>query len=211
LDIAAMTTSENGHLRPSGAWQDDPSVPLVVLDLASVETYFLVQPLSCLAFERDGAVWCPLISAPAPLDRDEREARACADRLELELAWPQRHPEPVSRAMRVAALAAAHGRGADFMLGMSRLAWGSGRDLDDPGEWEFAAAENGLDAGEASAAAQEGSVWDLQLRDVARALKRLGVVKAPALRWQGQIYSGRQSIAPLLAQSHSSILESPRD
>lgn len=200
--MVGMASSVNSRSRLAAEW-DDPSVPLVVLDLASVETYFLVQPLACLAFEQEGAVWCPLISDPAPLDRDELGARARAERLELELQWPERHPEPVPRAMRVAALACDHGRGADFMLGMSRLAWGAGRDLDDPGEYEFLAAEYGLDTREASTAADEGSAWDRRLHDVAGRLARLGITAAPALRWQGQIYSGNEAIAPLLPQPQS--------
>jgi 2-hydroxychromene-2-carboxylate isomerase len=197
-----MVPSVNSHSRLAAQW-DKQDVPLVVLDLASVETYFLVQPLSCLAFEQEGAVWCPLISDPAPLDRDEPGARARADALQLELQWPARHPQPVPRAMRVAALACDHGRGADFMLGMSRLAWGSGRDLDDPGEYEFLAAEIGLDKREAGEAAQEGSAYDRRLSDVAGRLKRLGIATAPALRWQRQIYAGSRSIALVLAESRS--------
>lgn len=202
-----MTISANSRSRSAGALEDR-SVPLVVLDLASIETYFLAQPLSCLAFERDGAVWCPLIGDPAPLDRDDSVARARAESLELELQWPARHPAPVPRAMRVAALACERGCGADFMLAMSRLAWGSGRDLDDPGEYEFVAAEIGLDVCDAEAAAREGSEWDLQLRDLASGLRRLGVATAPALRWQGRISSGSESIAPLLAGSQSVPLRS---
>jgi 2-hydroxychromene-2-carboxylate isomerase len=197
-----MVRSVNSHSRLAGQW-DDPSVPLVVLDLASIETYFLVQPLSCLAFEQDGAVWCPLISDPAPLDRDRRGAQERAAALELELEWPARHPQPVPRAMRVAALACDHGHGADFMLAMSRLAWGSGRDPDDPVEYEFLATETGLDKREAADAAQEGSAYDRRLADVAGRLKQLGIATAPALRWQGRLHSGSESIAPLLAQSQS--------
>jgi len=197
-----MVPSVNSHSRLARQW-DREDAPLVVLDLASVETYFLVQPLSCLAFEQEGAVWCPLISDPAPLDRDEPGARARAAALELELQWPERHPKAVPRAMRVAALACDHGRGADFMLGMSRLAWGSGRDLDDPGEYEFLAVENGLDRREAADAAQEGSAYDRRLAEVAGRLERLGIAAAPALRWQGQLYAGSEAIAPLLAQPQS--------
>ena len=143
---------------------------------------------------------CPLISDPAPLDRDRAGAQERAGALELELQWPASHPKAVPRAMRVAALACDHGRGADFMLGMSRLAWAAGRDPDDPGEYEFLAAEHGLDAGEAREAAQAGSVYDRRLRDVASRLERLGIAAAPALRWETQIYQGSEAIAPLLAE-----------
>ena len=198
-----MKMSANNRRASVEAWAD-PDVPLVVLDLASVETYLLVQPLACLAFEEEGAVWCPLSSAPAPLDRDRRSAQARADHLGLELAWPQRHPEGVPRAMRVAALACARGRGADFMLGMSNLAWGSGRDLEDPREYEFMAGELGIERHEAGAAAQEGSAWDLELQRVASTLQRLSIVTGPTLRWQGEIYVGSQAVAPVLSQSQSS-------
>jgi 2-hydroxychromene-2-carboxylate isomerase len=198
-----MTASANNHPPLAGAW-GDRGVPLVVLDLASVETYLLVQPLACLAFEQEGAVWCPLSSAPAPLDRDRQAAQARADRLGLELAWPQRHPHAVLRAMRVAALACARGRGADFMLGMSRLLWGSGRSLEDPGGYELVAGELGIEPREASAAAQEGSAFDLELQAIAGNLGRLGITTAPALRWQGEVYMGSQAVAPVLSQSQSS-------
>jgi 2-hydroxychromene-2-carboxylate isomerase len=197
-----MEPSVNSHSRLARQWEKE-SVPLVVLDLASVETYFVVQPLSCLAFEQEGAVWCPLIGDPAPLDRDRARARERAGALELELQWPAGHPKAVPRAMRVAALACDHGCGAEFMLGMSHLAWGSGRDLDDPREYEFLAAEIGLEAREASEAAQEGSAYDRRLREVAARLGRLGIVAAPALRWQGRVYAGSGAIAPLLAEPQS--------
>jgi hypothetical protein len=73
----------------------DPDAPLVVIDLASVETYLLVRALSYLAVERDGALWCPLLSGPASLDLDIDEARIHADRLQLPFVRPQRHPESV--------------------------------------------------------------------------------------------------------------------
>jgi 2-hydroxychromene-2-carboxylate isomerase len=181
----------------------DPRVPLVVLDLASVESYFLAQPLSCLAFEAQGAVWAPLISAPAPLDLDRAGAQRRGDALQLELAWPARHPRPRPAAMRVAALACAHGLGADFMLAMSRLAWGSGRDMDSPDEHEFLAAELGLAFTEVRAAAREDSAWDLELASVAEDLAPLGIKTAPALRWQGQLYLGSEQILALLDDCQS--------
>ena len=50
-------------------------MPLVVLDLASVETYLLVQPLGWLARQSEGTLWCPLASEPAPLDLELDAAR----------------------------------------------------------------------------------------------------------------------------------------
>ncbi len=97
------------------AWTDS-DVPPVVLDLASVETYLLVRPLSGLADERDAAVWCPLTSKPAPLDLDVDAARACANRLEIPFARPEPHPSPVPRAMRLATFPSARARGATFTI-----------------------------------------------------------------------------------------------
>ena len=103
---------------------------LVVMDLASVESYLLVRPLSYLAVEQDGALWCPLLSKPAPLDLDIDAARIHARRLRLPFVRPERHPTPVPGAMRIAALAAARSRGAIFTVRATRLAWSTGADLD---------------------------------------------------------------------------------
>src|SRR5664279_3869612 len=80
----------------------DPDVPLVAMDLASVESYLLVRGLSYLAVEQDGALWCPLLSRPAALDLDTDAARLHADRLQLPFVRPERHPAPVPTAMRIA-------------------------------------------------------------------------------------------------------------
>lgn len=193
----------------------DASVPLVVLDLASVDTYLLAGPLSSLAPESAGALWCPLISEPTPLDRDRNAARACAEGLELPLAWPERHPAAVPRAMRVAALASMRGCAASFMLGMSRLAFGSGIDLEGIGraiDWEridpqhperfLLAVEDdmGMSVQEAASAVLEGSAADVELALTAHRLARAGVSAAPALRWQGTLYLGACAISPALAK-----------
>jgi 2-hydroxychromene-2-carboxylate isomerase len=181
----------------------DPQVPLVVLDLRSVETYLLVQPLTWLAPEQDGAVWCPLASPPAPLDLDREAAGRAAARLQLPIAWPARHPQPVPRAMRVAALACAHGAGVTCIFGMSRLAFGSGADLEEPEQQLLAAEEAGLTAQESTLAARDGAGWEEKLHALARELQELGISAAPALRWEGQLYLGTRAIAPVLARSPS--------
>jgi 2-hydroxychromene-2-carboxylate isomerase len=197
----------------------DPDVPLVVLDLASVETYFLVRPLSGLADERDGAVWCPLISEPAPLDLAVHAARACADRLQIPFVRPNRHPRPVPRAMRLAALAAARSGGAIWTVRATRLAWATGADLDRLGEasgsqdrdteddlegyLELMAEEIGLNVRDAKLAAEEGSQWDLALHSLAGTLAQLGIHSAPALRWQRRLYTGQAAICAALADAAS--------
>lgn len=182
----------------------DPRVPLVVLDLRSVETYLLAQPLTWLAVERDGAIWCPLASEPAPLDLDRETARCLAERLRLPLAWPERHPAPVPKAMRVAALACARGSGATFMFGMSRLAFAGAADLEDPEQYLLGIQETNLTEHETALAAQDKTEWDVELRSLAVQLRELGIARAPALRWHGRLYVGTHAITPVLAQSSSS-------
>ena len=200
---------------------NDPDVPLVAMDLASVESYLLVRGLSYLAVEQDGALWCPLLSKPAALDLDTDAARLHADRLQLPFVRPERHPAPVPRAMRIAALAAARGRGAIWTVRATRLAWSTGADLDrlddgagledpdpedDPeGYLRLMAQEIGLDVADAKLAAREGSEWDVELRSIAGGLSRLGIHAAPALRWQGKLYSGLVAICAVLAEVESSL------
>jgi 2-hydroxychromene-2-carboxylate isomerase len=179
----------------------DPQAPLVVLDLCSVETYLLAQPLAWLAEEQAGAIWCPLASGPAPLDGDRAAAERAAERLQLPLTWPGRHPEPVFRATRVAALACARGFGAACIFGMSRLAFGGGADLEDPEQYLLAVEEAGVTPQEAMLAARAGDTWDARLRVLAQELRQLGIVAGPALRWQGHLHLGTREIAALLAHS----------
>jgi AcrR family transcriptional regulator len=197
------------------AWSSDPDVPLVVIDLASVETYVLVRPLSDLAVERQGAVWCPLISKPAGLDLDVEAARRHVDRLQLPFVRPERHPAPLPKAMRLATFASARGSGAMFTIRATRLAWAAGADLDRLGDQpsvedgeiangledylRLIAREIGLDIEEAKLAMEDGSDWDAQLDQAAGCLAELGIDSAPALRWQGKIYTGLDSISALLA------------
>jgi hypothetical protein len=191
------------------------------MDLASVESYLLVRGLSYLAVEQDGALWCPLLSRPAALDLDIDAARLHADRLQLPFVRPERHPAPVPRAMRIAALAAARGRAAIFTVRATRLAWSTGADLDrlelgagledpdqddDPeGYLRLMAHEIGLAVEDAKLAAREGSEWDVELRSIAGGLSRLGIHAAPALRWRGKLYSGLVAICAVLAEVESSL------
>ena len=196
------------------AWSD-PRAPLVAFDLASVETYFLIRALSAAAAEEDGALWCPLASGPAPLDLDVDAARTHAEKLELPFVRPGRHPAPVPRAMRLAALAAARGRGAIFTVRATRLAWATGADLDLlaeqtarggdddddlQGYLRLIMGEIGVGVEEATRAAEAGSSWDLELRRTATRLAQLGIDSAPALRLDGQLYTGRAAISRAVAE-----------
>lgn len=222
-----MTSPVSSHRRTSlvDRAASDPDVPLVVIDLASVESYLLVRELSYLAVEQDGAVWCPLLSKPSSLDLDIEAARIHAQRLQLPFVQPERHPAPVPTAMRIAALAAARSRAAIFTVQATRLAWSTGADLDrlelgagleeadsddDPeGYLRLMAQKIGVDVSDAKLAAQEGSEWDLELRSIAGGLARLGIDAAPALRWRGRLYTGLAAISGVLAGSESGLVAEP--
>jgi hypothetical protein len=213
-----MTRSVSPHRRASLVDRalSDPDLPLVAMDLASVDSYLLVRPLSYLAVEQDGALWCPLLSNPSSLDLDIDAARVHAHRLQLPFVRPERHPAPVPRAMRIAALAAARSRAAIFTFRATRLAWATGADLDrlelgagleepdsvdDPEEYlRLMVQEIGLDVSDAKLAAQEGSDWDLELHSIAGGLARLGIDAAPALRWRGTLHTGLVAISAVLAE-----------
>jgi hypothetical protein len=196
----------------------DPSVNLVVLDLSSVQTHLLVQPLSWLAAEADGALWWPMLSGPGFLDHDRAIAKRCAELVELPLVWPERHPAPVPRAMRITALACERGRGATAMFSFARLAFGAGADLDrieqGAGLEEFEAEESGdelflegveQDTGltpvETKLAAEQGSDSDAALSLLAVELRAVGISSAPALRWRGQTYLGCRAICSVLLKA----------
>jgi hypothetical protein len=210
-----MTRSASPHRRTNLVEHalDDPDAPLVALDLASVESYLLVRALSYLADEQRGALWCPLLSPPAVLDLDIDGARIHAHRLRLPFVRPERHPAPVPKAMRIAALAAIGSRAALFTVRATRLAWSTGADLDclelggglddaedDPeGYLRLMVQEIGLDVCEAKLAAREGSEGDLEMRSIACGLRQLGIDAAPALRWRRELYTGLAAISAVLS------------
>jgi predicted DsbA family dithiol-disulfide isomerase len=193
----------------------DPDVPLVVIDLASVETYLLVRALSDLAVEEQGAVWCPLISEPARLDLDLEAARRQVDRLQLPFVRPERHPAQLRRAMRLATLASTRARGAIFTIRATRLAWATGADLDRLGDapsvkdrdaedddyLRLIVREIGVEIEEAKTAMEEGSDWDAELDCAAGRLGELGIRRAPALRWHGRVHTGLDAVSAVLADS----------
>jgi predicted DsbA family dithiol-disulfide isomerase len=156
-----------------------------------------------------------LISKPAGLDLDLEAARLHVDRLQLPFVRPERHPAPLPKAMRLATFASARGSGAIFTIRATRLAWAAGADLDRLGEQpsledgeiangledylRLIAREIGLDVEEAKLAMKDGSDWDAQLDRAAGCLAELGIDSAPALRWQGNIYTGLDAISAVLA------------
>ena len=118
-------------------------------DLASPWTYLAAERVD----RRFADVrWQPAIgeALPGRPRRRSRSARAAeerADELQMPLVWPEPQPAAGRSAMRVAALAAEHGRAAEFVLAASRLAFCGGYDIDDPEilAEAAAAADLGLD------------------------------------------------------------------
>jgi hypothetical protein len=201
--MAAPGEQQKSELGYAGTLRDS-RVPLVVLDLASVESYLLLQPLTGLALESAGAIWCPLASDPAPLDLDRESAARVASTVALAVSWPVRHPAAVPRAMQVATLACSRGQGAAVMYALSRIAFGGGGDVDEPKEYLPALKDTDLAAQEARLAAESGSRWEGELRRLALELAAIGIRRAPALRWGGQLYLGSRAIASVLGESPSS-------
>jgi hypothetical protein len=213
-----------GPSQPDGvSILSDPGAPLVVLDLASVETYLLVGTLSRNLPEAGRALWCPLESQPAELDLDHAEADLFAGELHLSITWPGGHWRAVPRAMRVGALALDRGCAPSYMRSMSRVAFGAGMDVDKVSgpieprrshliDFEpYAVAvedELGLSALDVADATQRGSRCDLHLQRVASDLAQLGIVRAPALRLDGEVHIGARAISELLPEQACSWITS---
>jgi 2-hydroxychromene-2-carboxylate isomerase len=142
-------------------------------DLASPWTYLTAERVDRRFAE---VRWQPAVGEALPgardLDRQRGAVEERADELHMPLVWPEAKAAPGRSAMRVAALAAEHGRAAEFVLAASRLAFCGGYDVDDP---EILA--------EAAAAA------DLGLDECLRAageLRRDGPMERAALRLLAQ-------------------------
>jgi 2-hydroxychromene-2-carboxylate isomerase len=155
-----------------------------------VSFYFdLASPWTYLAAERvdrrfADVRWQPAIGEALPGGRDGVALRGAAEEraeaLQMPLVWPEPQPAPGRSAMRVAAMAAEHGRAAEFVLAASRLAFCGGYDVDDPEilAEAAAAADLGLDdclqaAGELR---RDGPMEQAALRLLARGADALPVL-----------------------------------
>jgi len=178
-------------------------------------TFFfdLASPFTYLAAERvdrlfPGLTWSPALTealhAGDPLSvREDREAaQAAAEQraqmLHMPLVWPDEQPADARVAMRVAALAAADGRAAPFVLAASRLAFCGGFDLDDPEVLAEAAAAAGLGLPEVLAAAGDQS-RDGEMEATSLRLLAQGATRLPVLRVGRTLFSGESRIAEAAA------------
>jgi 2-hydroxychromene-2-carboxylate isomerase len=176
---------------------------LFAFDLASVETYFVAG----WVWGRVPAdiAWCPVPLATlgfdsgyGGLDGDRSAAELRARDLQLPLAWPESHPDPVPRAMRTAALAAEVGHGATFMLAATRLAFAGGYSLERDVELlAGVAGVAGLEPHEARLAAEDRE-RDWALKTQAERLLEQGIDRLPALRLSGTLAVGEQAINALV-------------
>jgi 2-hydroxychromene-2-carboxylate isomerase len=173
----------------------------------------LACPFTYLAAERversfDDVAWRPastealrrasLSDDPVQADAVRRAAEERAGALRLPLVWPERFPEAVPAAMRVAAHAADCGRGAAFVLAATRLAFCGGFDLDDPEILAEAAAAAGVVLDDTlHAARDEGR--DGAIEAAGRALLAAGADRLPALRVGRALYWGEERVGEALA------------
>src|SRR6478672_5716713 len=162
-------------------------------------SFDLALPQTYLAAERvdhrfAGVRWQPAYAhvvwgtdvpyADLAVDAQER-----ASSLRVPLIWPDPWPQEVRPAMRAAALACEHGRGAAFVLAAGRLAFCGGFDLGDPEVLAEAAAAAGLPLDACLAAARDVS-RDAPIEAAGRRLAAMGAGALPVLRVGRRLFDG---------------------
>jgi 2-hydroxychromene-2-carboxylate isomerase len=169
-------------------------------DLASPWTYLAAERVDRLF---PGVRWRPVVAdvLPAPDRGGDAERRAVelrAAELRMPLVWPDAWPATGRSALRVATLAAEHGRAAPYVLAACRLAFCGGYDVDDPEILAEAAAAAGLGLKEclqaAGDVARDGPPEHAALR-----LLRRGADALPALAIGRTLYSGEHRLAEAAA------------
>jgi 2-hydroxychromene-2-carboxylate isomerase len=173
-----------------------------LFDLADPFTYLVAERVHR---ELPSARWRPasaaalLRAAPGELagERVRRAAELRARALRLPLQWPDRFPGDVPAAMRAAAHACERGRGPEFVLAASRLAFCGGFDLDDPETLAEAAAAAGLGLDEVIAAAGRRD-RDAPIEAAARDLLAAGADGLPVLRQGALLACGEARITAVI-------------
>ena len=180
-----------------------------LFDLACPSTYLAAERVD-RAFASVG--WTPASGATlqrGSLDgngvtarRMRRAVEERAAQLRMPLVWPDRFPDEVPAAMRVASLASERGRGAAFTLAAGRLAYCGGFDLDDPEILAEAAAAAGLGLDEALAAARDRG-RDGRLDAAGRRLLAAGADRLPVLRHGRSLVWGEARIGEAAAAARA--------
>ena len=172
----------------------DLACPFSYLAAERVERSFVTvswKPASGAALERSSQ---PDVAAEARRLAAERRAA----QLRMPLQWPDRYPQDVPAAMRAAAYAIEHGRGAAFVLAAGRLAFCGGFDLDDPEILAEAAAAAGVPLdGCLQAAGDAGR--DGAMEATGRRLLAAGADRLPALRVGRSLLWGELRLSAALA------------
>jgi 2-hydroxychromene-2-carboxylate isomerase len=185
-----------GRARSRAEFFFDLACPFTYLAVERVERSFdevIWRPASSDALRRFSLAHDDVCAASV---RRAAEERAAA--LRLPLVWPERFPEDVPAAMRVASRAAEGGRGAAFVLAATRLAFCGGFDLDDPEILAEAAAAAGVVLEDTlEAARDEGR--DGAIERAGRALLAAGADRLPALRVGRALYWGEERVGEALA------------
>jgi 2-hydroxychromene-2-carboxylate isomerase len=173
----------------------------------------LACPFTYLAAERvdrafDSVVWTPasgsalrrgsLAGDGAAARRMRRAVEERAMALRMPLIWPDRFPDEVPAAMRVASLASERGRGAAFALAAGRLAYCGGFDLEDPEILAEAATAAGLALDEALAAARDVG-RDGALEAAGRRMLASGADRLPALSVGRALFWGEERVGEAAA------------
>lgn len=171
-------------------------------------------PFSYLAAERveracHDVIWTPASSdalscgtSRAARERTGGAAERRAGELRLPLVWPDRFPDPVPAAMRVAAYASECGRGAAFVLAAGRLAFCGGFDLDDPEVLAEASAAAGIGLDGCLQAAGDLR-RDGAIEAAGRSLLALGADRLPALRAGHSLFWGEDRVAEASAAART--------
>lgn len=181
-------------------------------DLSSPWTYLAAERVEA---QIAGATWVPvLIDSLLPAttealvaERAAAGARAAALRMPLvwpEEAWPASGgAQPARAAMRVAHLAAEHGRAPAFVLAAGRLAFCGGFDLEDPEILAEAAAAAGLPFALCLQAMGDRE-RDAKMAADGQALLDEGADRAPVLAVGGALFCGEHRLPEAVAAHRGS-------
>ena len=163
-------------------------------DLADPATYFAAERVERLPVP---LMWQPAI-LPGAVPGSAARMTLRARELGLPMIWPDRYPEPVPVAMRVAAHAGREGRGAAFVLAASRLAFCGGFDLEDPAVLAEAVAAAGLELDAALWAAGDAEL-DVEIHAAGRFLAERGATAMPVVQAGRTLFAGEARLADAAA------------